>query len=52
LLQSIPVGYSGETLQVAVADALDPARVDELRFAVKSDFQLVVADPDDIAQAI
>ena len=52
MFQAIPVGYSGETLQVAMADPLDPARVDELRFIVKGEFQVVVADPDQISQAI
>ena len=40
------------TLQVALAEPLDPARADEIQFAVKRDVQVVVADPAEIDRAI
>jgi type IV pilus assembly protein PilB len=45
MYQALPVGESGSTLQIALADPLNQARVDELGFVVKRDVQLVVADP-------
>jgi len=52
MYQCVPVGFSGSTLQVAVADPLNPARADELGFVVKRDVQVVVADPAQIERAI
>ncbi len=52
LYQCVPVGFSGSTLQVALADPLDPRRLDELNFVIKREFQVVVADPAEIAQVI
>ena len=52
MYQCIPVGADNGTLQVAIADPLDPARADEIQFAVKRDVQVVVADPADIQKAI
>jgi type IV pilus assembly protein PilB len=40
------------TVQVALADPLDPARADEIHFAIKRDVQIVVADPAEIKKAI
>ena len=52
MYQCIPVAADNGTLQVAIADPLDPARADEIQFAVKRDVQVVVADPADIQKAI
>ncbi len=48
----IPVGVSNGTLQVALADPLDPAHADEIGFASKRDVQVLVADPAEIEKAI
>lgn len=48
----VPVGISGSILQVAVADPLDPRKIDELGFVLKRDVQIVVADPTDIDKII
>jgi len=45
MYQCIPVGLYGSTLQVAVADPLNPAVVDELGYIVNREVQLVVANP-------
>lgn len=52
MYQCVPVGMSNGTLKVAMADPLNPGRVDELGFVVKKDVQLVVADPNQIEKAI
>ena len=52
MYQCLPVGLVDSTLQVALADPLNVARVDELGFVVKKDIQLVVADPALIQKAI
>jgi type IV pilus assembly protein PilB len=52
MYQCIPIGADNGTLQVAIADPLDPARADEIQFAVKRDVQVVVADPAEISKAI
>ena len=52
MYQCMPVGVSGSALQIAVADPLNPSRIDELGFVVKRDVQLVVADPAQIERAI
>ena len=52
MYQCIPVAADNGTLQVAIADPLDPARADEIQFAVKRDVQVVVADPSEITKAI
>jgi type IV pilus assembly protein PilB len=43
---------NGLILKVAIADPLDPARADEIQFAVKRDLQVVVADPAEIDKTI
>lgn len=45
MYQCLPVGLFGNTLQVAVADPLNPGVVDELGYIVGKEVQLVVADP-------
>ena len=52
MYKCLPVGQSNGTLQVAMAEPLDPARADEIQFAAKRDVQIVVADPADIQKAI
>ena len=47
-----PSRLNNGTVQVALADPLDPARADEIQFAVKRDVQIVVADPGEIEKAI
>ena len=48
----IPVAMKGSTVQVALADPLDPAQADEIQFASKHDVQVVVADPAEIEKAL
>src|SRR5882762_9198238 len=45
MYQCVPVALSDSTLQVALADPLNVARIDELGFIVKHSLQLVVVDP-------
>ena len=52
MYQCLPVGLTDHTLQVALVDPLNPARLDELGFIVKKDIQLVVVDPAQIQKAI
>jgi type IV pilus assembly protein PilB len=52
MYQCLPVGLDNGVLQVALADPLDPARADEIHFAVKRDVQVVVADPAEIKKTI
>jgi type IV pilus assembly protein PilB len=48
----LPVAMNNGTVQVALADPLDPNRADEIHFAIKRDVQIVVADPAEINKAI
>ena len=48
----VPVALNNGTLQVALADPLDPAHADEIGFASKRDVQVVVADPAEIEKAL
>jgi type IV pilus assembly protein PilB len=52
MYQCVPVQLSGSTLELALADPLNPGRLDEISFIVKKDLQLVVADPAQIQKAI
>ncbi len=52
MYQCLPVAAHDGTVQIALADPLDPGRPDEIHFAVKKDVQVVVADPADIEKAI
>ncbi len=52
MYQCLPVNLSNSTLQVALVDPLNVARLDELGFVVKKDIQLVVADPAQVQKAI
>ena len=48
----VPVALKGSTVQVALADPLDPAQADEIQFASKRDIQVVVADPAEIEKTL
>jgi type IV pilus assembly protein PilB len=50
--QCMPVELFGSTLQIALADPLNPSVVDELAFVVGKELQPVVADPSQIEKAI
>ena len=52
MYQCLPVAVDNGTVRIALADPLNPGRVDELGFVVKKDIQLVVADPAAIQKAI
>jgi type IV pilus assembly protein PilB len=52
MYRCLPVALNGDTLQVALAEPLDPARADEIHFAAKRDVQIVVADPAEIDRTI
>ena len=48
----VPVAENNGTVQVALVDPLDPARADEIHFAIKREVQVVVADPTEVEKAI
>ncbi|MGH7991493.1 MAG: pilus assembly protein PilB, partial [Limisphaerales bacterium] len=48
----VPVAMNNGTLQVALAEPLDPATADEIGFASKREVQVVVADPAEIEKTI
>jgi type IV pilus assembly protein PilB len=48
----VPVAVNNTTVQVALANPLDPALADGIHFAIKRDVQVVVADPVEIEKAI
>jgi type IV pilus assembly protein PilB len=50
--QCIPVAVYGNTVQVALADPLNPSTVDELAYVTGHEVQVVVADPAAIERAI
>ena len=52
MYQCLPLNLENGTLEIALVDPLNPARVDELGFIVKKEIQLVVADPSAIEKAI
>jgi type IV pilus assembly protein PilB len=52
MYQCVPVGAENGNVQIALADPLDPARADEIQFAIKKEVQVVVADPAEIQKAI
>ncbi len=52
MYQCMPMNLVNSTLQVALVDPMNPARIDELGFIVKKDIQLVVADPAQVEKAI
>jgi type IV pilus assembly protein PilB len=50
--QCLPVSLNGSSLRIALADPLNPGRIDELSFVIKKDLQMVVADPVAVQKAI
>jgi type IV pilus assembly protein PilB len=52
MYQCLPVALDNGTLQVALADPLNPQVADEIQFTAKRDVQIVVADPAEILRAI
>ncbi|MGE4181113.1 MAG: GspE/PulE family protein [Limisphaerales bacterium] len=50
--QCFPFALHGTTLQIALADPLNPATLDELGFSITQELVPVVADPKAIEQAI
>jgi type IV pilus assembly protein PilB len=48
----VPVAVNNGTVQVALAEPLDPATADEIGFASKREVQVVVADPAEIEKTI
>jgi len=52
MYRCVPVALKDSTVQVALADPLDPAQADEIQFAAKHDVQVVVADPAEIEKAL
>ena len=52
MYQCLPIAMNNGTVQVALADPLDPQHADEIHFAIKRDVQIVVADPAEIRKAI
>jgi type IV pilus assembly protein PilB len=52
MYQCVPVAQYGDTIQLAMADPLNPAAVGELSFTVKGQVQLVVANPAEVLKAV
>lgn len=52
MYQAMPVGVFDSTIQVALADPLNPGIIDELSFVVDKELQVVVAEPDQVEKAI
>src|SRR5271170_3865052 len=48
----MPVAVHNGSVQIALADPLDPGKPDEIQFAIKRDVQIVVADPTEIEKTI
>jgi type IV pilus assembly protein PilB len=52
LHRALPIGMSGNTLRVALADPLDPRAAEDLRFALGKNIDVVVAPTDQIENRI
>jgi type IV pilus assembly protein PilB len=52
MYKCLPVAVHGSTVQLALADPLNPALVDELAFVIRKEIVPVVADPGDIERAV
>ncbi len=52
MYQCVPLALFGDTVQIAVADPLNPAAVDEMSLTLKHQVQLVVANPADVVKAV
>src|SRR5687768_353897 len=51
MYQAIPLAIFGNAAQIAMADPLNPAILDEIGFITGKELQVVVADPKQIDQA-
>src|ERR1700720_1562353 len=52
LHRALPIGLTGNTLRVALADPLDPRAAEDLRFALGKDVDVVVAPTEQIDNRI
>lgn len=52
MYQVIPMALYGDTLQIALADPLNPQTMDELGFSLKHTLQVVVANPAEVSACI
>jgi type IV pilus assembly protein PilB len=52
MYRCLPVAMNNGTVQVALADPLNPQQADDIHFAIKRDVQIVVADPSEILKQI
>ncbi|MFM8973499.1 MAG: GspE/PulE family protein, partial [Actinomycetota bacterium] len=52
MYQCVPLALFGDTVQIAVADPLNPAAVDEMALTLKHQVQLVVANPAEVTKAV
>ena len=52
MFECVPVAVFGSTVQVALADPLNPEVIDQLGFAIGKEIQVVVADPAQIRKAL
>ena len=52
MYQVVPMALYGDTLQIALADPLNPQTMDELGFSLKYTLQVVVANPVEVAACI
>ena len=52
MYKCMPVAVFGSTVQLALADPLNPTIIDELGYVIKKDIVQVVADPADIERAV
>lgn len=50
--QCVPVAFEDGVLQVALADPLDPSRIDEMGYVIPHPIQMVVADPDAVENVL
>jgi type IV pilus assembly protein PilB len=50
--QLVPVMFDGKTLVVAMADAMNKAALDDIRFTANCEVKGVIADPTQVAQAL
>ncbi|PYK30637.1 MAG: pilus assembly protein PilB [Verrucomicrobia bacterium] len=52
LHRALPIGLSGNTLRVALADPLDPRAAEDLRFALGKDIEVIVAPTNQVDERI
>ncbi len=49
---AVPVGISGNAVQICLVDPLDPQTLEDLRFAIGRDLELVVAPPYQVEELV